>query len=59
MTHREATIVLTPVDRSGHQIKIDKTWPTGLPPELREVERALILGVQAELGLGSTLGRLR
>lgn len=59
VTHRDATIVLTPVDRGGHQIKIDKTWPTGLPPELQEVERALILGVQVELGVGSTSGRLR
>ena len=59
VTHREATMVLRPVDRDGHQIKIDKTWPIGLPPELQDVERALILGVQVELAVGSTSGRLR
>ena len=59
VTHREATVVITPVDRHGHQIQTDSTWPAGLPATLRDAQRAQITAVQLEVTVGSTLGPVR
>lgn len=59
VTHRDATVVITPLDRRGHQIKTNSAWPAGLPPELREAERARIDGMQIQARAGSTSGQVR
>jgi len=59
VTHRGATVVLTPLDRRGHTVGTVNSWPSGLPPELRATERARVDGLRVRAAAGSASGRLR
>ena len=59
VTHRDATVVVTPLDRRGHTVGTISSWPSGLPPELRATEWARVDGLRVRAAAGRASGRLR
>lgn len=60
VTHRDATVVITPLDRRGRTIgTLSSSWPSGLPPELCAAEWARVDGLHVRAAAGRASGRLR
>lgn len=59
VTHRDATVVIAPLDRRGQTIETNNSWPAGLPPELWEADRARVNNLQVQIQAGSASGRVR